>query len=289
MTLIATVLSITWTGGGPVFVASLRLRDHVQSFARRPDVTRPQSCPRNQFSVGLLQRVGTRHRFDGHVFHRFRPRASANDRPYVTRYVHLNPVRAGIVDIPGMQWSSYRRYAQDRDVSICVRELLAPGLVRRRPRSEPPDAYRRYVAAQSSRHSVSLIRGVPRMDSRQSRVHRPHQVDRQRPSASRSAREFPPYTYPPTSRVNDPLPSAADDHIVCRSHLARRLVSRHLFFFFFFFFFFCTPSAWVPHPCVVEDSEQPTPVHRPGTATLAIRPPPPLLWSTETRAAAQAR
>ena len=62
--------------------------------------------------------------------------------------------------------------------------------------------------------------------------------------------------------MNDRLPTTGNDHVVSRPHLGRRLVGRH----------------------------PPTPVHRPGTAMLAIRPAEAPLWSrTATRAARIAR
>jgi site-specific recombinase XerD/REP element-mobilizing transposase RayT len=57
-----------------------------------------------------------RHRFSGHVFQgRYRTEL-VEDETYlwnVTRYVHLNPVRAGLVEQPAAwKWSSYRGYAR---------------------------------------------------------------------------------------------------------------------------------------------------------------------------------
>jgi putative transposase len=59
-----------------------------------------------------------RHRFSGHVFQgRYRTEL-VEDETYlwtVTRYVHLNPVRARVVEHPGAwRWSSYPGYVRDR-------------------------------------------------------------------------------------------------------------------------------------------------------------------------------
>ena len=70
------------------------------------------------------------------------------------RYVHLNPVRAGIVEHPGAcQWSSYRGYARDRGRLdwVAYDELLASWAGEYGGRgSEPAAAYRRYVTAELS-------------------------------------------------------------------------------------------------------------------------------------------
>ena len=98
-----------------------------------------------------------RHRFNGHVFQgRYRAEL-VEDESYlwtVTRYVHLNPVRAGIVEHPGAwQWSSYRGYARDRGRLdwVAYDELLASWAGEFGGRgSEPAAAYRRYVTAELS-------------------------------------------------------------------------------------------------------------------------------------------
>ncbi len=90
-----------------------------------------------------------RHRFNGHVFQgRYRTEL-VEDESYpwtVTRYVHLNPVRARHVDRPSAwQWSSYPGYVRDRRRLEWVAhdELLASCA----GGSEPAKAYRRYVEA----------------------------------------------------------------------------------------------------------------------------------------------
>ena len=96
-----------------------------------------------------------RHRFSGHVFQgRYRSEL-IEDETYlwsVTRYVHLNPVRAGMVDHPAKwAWSSYPGYAHRRHRLDWVAhdELLAAwdGAF-----GDPDSAgaYRRYVTAGST-------------------------------------------------------------------------------------------------------------------------------------------
>src|SRR5437764_4447468 len=93
-----------------------------------------------------------RHRFCGHVFQgRYRTEL-VEDETYlgtVTRYVHLNPVRARLVEHPAAwRWSSYPGYAHRgrRLEWVASDELLAPwggefgG-------SGPAGAYRRYGTA----------------------------------------------------------------------------------------------------------------------------------------------
>jgi putative transposase len=93
-----------------------------------------------------------RHRFCGHVFQgRYRTEL-VEDETYlwtVTRYVHLNPVRAHLVEHPaGWPWSSYPGYA---DVSrrlewVAYDELLASwGGEFGGP--DPDEHYRRFVTA----------------------------------------------------------------------------------------------------------------------------------------------
>ncbi len=95
-----------------------------------------------------------RHRFNGHVFQgRYRTEL-VEDETYlwtVTRYVHLNPVRAKLVEQPAeWRWSSYPGYVRDRrrlewvayDESLAssAGEFGGSG-------SQPATAYRRYVMA----------------------------------------------------------------------------------------------------------------------------------------------
>jgi REP element-mobilizing transposase RayT len=93
-----------------------------------------------------------RSRFGGHVFQgRYRSEL-VEDETYlwsVTRYVHLNPVRAGLVDRPEeWPWSSFPGYARraERREWVSYDELLASrgGAF---GGSDPGRAYRSYVAS----------------------------------------------------------------------------------------------------------------------------------------------
>ena len=95
-----------------------------------------------------------RHRFNGHVFQgRYRIEL-VEDETYlwtVTRYVHLNPVRARLVEHPAdWKWSSYPGYARRRSrlpwvahddlLAAWAGEFGGSG-------SEPETSYRKYVTA----------------------------------------------------------------------------------------------------------------------------------------------
>ena len=93
-----------------------------------------------------------RHRFCGHVFQgRYRTEL-VEDETYlwtVTRYVHLNPVRARLVEHPAAwRWSSYPGYAHRRRrlVWVAYEELLA-SWEGEFGGSDAAAAYRRYVTA----------------------------------------------------------------------------------------------------------------------------------------------
>jgi REP element-mobilizing transposase RayT len=95
-----------------------------------------------------------RHRFNGHVFQgRYRTEL-IEDETYlwtVTRYVHLNPVRARLVEHPGAwKWSSYPGYAREpsRLDWVAYDDLLAAWAGEfGGSGSEPAIRYRRYVTA----------------------------------------------------------------------------------------------------------------------------------------------
>jgi putative transposase len=103
-----------------------------------------------------------RHRFNGHVFQgRYRTEL-VEDESYlwtVTRYVHLNPVRARLVEHPAAwNWSSYPGYARDRRRLEWVEydELLASWAGEfGGSGSAPATTYRRYVAAGRSQSPQS--------------------------------------------------------------------------------------------------------------------------------------
>jgi REP element-mobilizing transposase RayT len=93
-----------------------------------------------------------RHRFDGHVFQgRYRTEL-VEDESYlwnVTRYVHLNPVRARMVEHPASwPWSSFAGYARrDRRLGWVAHDELLASWGGAFGGSEPAEAYLRYVTA----------------------------------------------------------------------------------------------------------------------------------------------
>jgi putative transposase len=93
-----------------------------------------------------------RHRFCGHVFQgRYRTEL-VEDETYlwtVTRYVHLNPVRALLVEDPAAwRWSSYPGYAhRSRRLEWVAYEELLVSWAGEFGGSDAAGAYRRYVTA----------------------------------------------------------------------------------------------------------------------------------------------
>src|SRR5262249_3654131 len=93
-----------------------------------------------------------RHRFSGHVFQgRYRTEL-VEDETYlwtVTRYVHLNPVRAGVAEHPAdWEWSSYPGYAhRTRRLEWLAYDELLASWTGAFGGSDPAGAYRRYVTA----------------------------------------------------------------------------------------------------------------------------------------------
>ena len=104
------------------------------------------------FLSGYANGWSRRHRFSGHVFQgRYRTEL-VEDETYlwtVTRYVHLNPVRARIIDSPAAwAWSSYPGYAHcaRRLEWVAYDELLA-SWSGEFGGGDAAAAYRRYVIA----------------------------------------------------------------------------------------------------------------------------------------------
>ncbi len=129
---------------------------HVVLKTPQPNLARGMQA----FLSGYANFWSRRHRFSGHVFQgRFRTELM-EDETYlwpVTRYVHLNPVRAGMVDHPAeWAWSSYPGYAHcgRRLEWVAYDELMASwdGAF---GRSSPARAYRRYVTAGLAEPPVS--------------------------------------------------------------------------------------------------------------------------------------
>jgi putative transposase len=120
---------------------------HVVLKTPRPNLGRGMQV----FLSGYANSWSRRHHFAGHVFQgRFRTEL-VEDESYlwtVTRYVHLNPVRAGLVEHPAeWAWSSYPGYAHRgrRLEWVAHDELIASrdGTFG----TGPAGAYRRYVTA----------------------------------------------------------------------------------------------------------------------------------------------
>jgi REP element-mobilizing transposase RayT len=121
---------------------------HVVLKTPQPNLARGMQAFLSAYANGFSRR----HRFGGHVFQgRYRAEL-VEDESYlwtVTRYVHLNPVRARLVEQPAAwDWSSYPGYAhRSRRLKwVGYDEVLASwgGAF---GGSDPAGAYRRYVNA----------------------------------------------------------------------------------------------------------------------------------------------
>ena len=104
------------------------------------------------FLSGYANGWSRRHRFSGHVFQgRYRTEL-VEDETYlwtVTRYVHLNPVRARIIDSPAAwAWSSYPGYAhRERRLEWVAYDELLASWSGEFGGGDAAAAYRRYVIA----------------------------------------------------------------------------------------------------------------------------------------------
>jgi putative transposase len=104
------------------------------------------------FLSGYANVWSRRHKFCGHVFQgRYRTEL-VEDETYlwtVTRYVHLNPVRGGLVEYPAAwAWSSYPGYAhRSRRLEWVAYDELLASWTGAFGGSDPAGAYRRYVTA----------------------------------------------------------------------------------------------------------------------------------------------
>jgi len=126
------------------------LSNHIHVVLKTPQPNLAQGM--QNFLSSYANAWARRHRFVGHVFQgRYRAEL-VEDETYlwsVTRYVHLNPVRAGLVAEPGAwSWSSYAGYAHRRSRLdwVAYDELLASweGAF---GGSDASSSYRRYVTA----------------------------------------------------------------------------------------------------------------------------------------------
>ena len=121
---------------------------HVVLKTPQPNLSRGMQSFLSAYANGWSRR----HHFSGHVFQgRYRAELVENESYLwtVTRYVHLNPVRARLAEHPASwTWSSFPGYAHRgrRLEWVAYDELLASwdGAF---GGSDPASAYRRYVAA----------------------------------------------------------------------------------------------------------------------------------------------
>jgi REP element-mobilizing transposase RayT len=112
------------------------MTNHVHLQLRFP-ATRTLSQVMQHLTLQYAKYFNRRHGRVGHVFQgRFfsRPITDERDLLVVSRYIHLNPVRAHVVRSPGQYpWSSYRAYIEssprppDLVQTSLILQLMAPG------------------------------------------------------------------------------------------------------------------------------------------------------------------
>jgi putative transposase len=77
-----------------------------------------------RITVGYVQWHNDKYSRTGHLFqNRYRSEVVEDDRAFLTvlRYIHQNPLKAGLVqDISNYKWSSYRHYERDKQALISV-------------------------------------------------------------------------------------------------------------------------------------------------------------------------
>jgi putative transposase len=121
---------------------------HVVLKTPQPNLSRGMQS----FLSGYANAWSRRHRFSGHVFQgRYRTEL-VEDETYlwtVTRYVHLNSVRARLAEHPAAwAWSSYPGYAhRDRRLEWVAYDEVLTSSVGASGGPNPAGAYRRYVTA----------------------------------------------------------------------------------------------------------------------------------------------
>jgi len=117
------------------------MSNHYHLFLRTPRGNLSQTM--HWFNATFTSRFNRRHRRSGHLFQgRYHTVLVANEAHWqeLSMYLHLNPVRAGIVDDPAeFEWSSFRDYTgrQSRFPWLCPGEILSLY-------GEGPSARRRY-------------------------------------------------------------------------------------------------------------------------------------------------
>jgi REP element-mobilizing transposase RayT len=130
--------------------AFVLLTNHFHLLLRtpRPNLSRGMQRLLSGHATGWARR----HRRGGHVFQgRFRAQLVEDETYYwtVSRYLHLNPVRAGLVAHPrDWPWSSYPGYDhRRRRVGWVAYETLLGALQAGYGAADPAASYRRYVTA----------------------------------------------------------------------------------------------------------------------------------------------
>jgi REP-associated tyrosine transposase len=135
---------------GWVLYAFVLMTNHLHLVLKTPRANLAKGM--QVFLSGYANWWGRRHRFGGHLFQgRYRTEL-VEDETYLwvlTRYVHLNPVRAGIVQRPEQwPWSSYRGYADRRHrFDWVAHEQLLAAWSGEFGRTDALASYRRFVAA----------------------------------------------------------------------------------------------------------------------------------------------
>ena len=126
------------------------MSNHLHLLLRtpRPNLARGMQA----FLSGYAQWWGRRRRRIGHLFQgRYKAEMIENETYYwtVSRYIHLNPVRAGLVERPELwKWSSYPGYfASERRQSWVAHETLLSAWGGEHGGTDPAGSYRRYVEA----------------------------------------------------------------------------------------------------------------------------------------------
>ncbi len=119
---------------------------HILLRTPRPNLARGMQAFLSSYSL----HVARRRRRPGHVFQgRYKAEMIEDESYYwtVSRYIHLNPVRAGLVARPdAWEWSSYPGYAQpSRRRPWVAHQALLEAWRGEHGGTDPSDAYRRFV------------------------------------------------------------------------------------------------------------------------------------------------
>ena len=144
--------------------AFVLMSNHFHLFLRTPEPNLSRGMQR--LLSGYAIWWARRHRRPGHVFQgRFRAQVIEDESYFwtVSRYLHLNPVRADqLVDHPrDWPWSSYPGYASARRrLDWVAYDTLLAALQGEYGGSDPSDAYRHYVTAGLRQPIASPLEGA---------------------------------------------------------------------------------------------------------------------------------